>query len=85
MKTAIINALKLFEFTVKDLASVEENPQELKAKIYLTRGRGCIFLEGWETEVRRKKQKDGSLSFFRIDLPEPAYRAKFNANSWVRM
>ena len=81
---SIIKALKAFRLSAADILSIEKS-DNLKVKVYLKKGKGALFLEGWTEEVRRKRQPDGSLSFFRIQLPEPAYRVKWNNGSWVNL
>ena len=80
MNKHIIAALKLYKLSLKNLIRVEGD--NLKMKLILNGGRGCITLEGWEVEVRRKRQEDGSLSFYRIRLEEPRFRAKLNDYAW---
>ena len=80
MNKHIIAALKLYKLSLKNLIRVEGD--NLKMKLILNGGRGCITLEGREVEIRRKRQKDGSLSFFRIHLEEPRFRARLNDYSW---
>lgn len=80
----IVRALKVVGYSVKDVLHIADSQDgELKGKVYLKRGKGCLFLEGWESEVRRKRQKDGSLSFFRIQLDEPRWRVRLNDGSWT--
>lgn len=80
-QNVIVRALKEMGYTVKDIVRiVQEGP--LKSKVYLKGGKGCLFLEGWTTEVRRKRQKDGTYSFFRMELEEPRYRVRLNAGRW---
>lgn len=85
MNNNILKALKAFKLSIKDILNVEENEKELTYKVFLGKGKGCLLLEGHTEEVRRKRQKDGSLSFFRIQLPEPAYRVRWNSGSWVNL
>lgn len=80
MNKHIIAALKLYKLSLKNLIRVEGD--NLKMKLILNGGRGCITLEGREVEIRRKRQKDGSLSFFRVRLEEPRFRARLNDYPW---
>lgn len=80
--SVIIRALKEMGYTIKDVLSIATDKNPLKGRIYLKGGKGCIWLEGWTTEVRRKRQRDGSYSFFRMELEEPRYRMRLNAGRW---
>ena len=80
-QNVIVRALKEMGYTIKDvLRIVQDTP--LKGKVFLKGGKGCLWLEGWTTEVRRKRQRDGSYSFFRMELEEPRYRMRLNAGRW---
>lgn len=81
-QNVIIAALKTIGYTIKDVARIAPSKDPLKGKIYLNGGKGCLFLEGWTTEVRRKRQKDGKYSFFRMELEEPLYRVRLNDLRW---
>lgn len=82
--TIIATALKTFGMTPKDIQNIEKS-QELRGKIFLKNGKGCLFLEGWTSEVRRKRQKDGTYTFFRIELEEPRWRCRRNESSWTTL
>ena len=84
MKKLIAAILKTYKLSATDIKSIEGG-KDLKYKIYLNRGKGAIQVEGWTTEVRRKRQPDGRLSMYRINLPEPKYRAKLNDLAWVNL
>lgn len=77
----IVNAVKEFGYTLKDILRIEQE-NDLKGKVYLKNGKGCLFLEGWETEVRRKRTEDGRLVMFKLNLPEPRFRARLNNSRW---
>ena len=80
--TIIALALATYKLNIKDdLASVEEG-KDLTGKIYLKRGKGCLFLKGWTEEVRRKKLPNGRYSMYRFILAEPAYAVKWNKGAW---
>lgn len=81
MKKLIATILKTYKLSATDIKSVEGG-KDLKYKIFLNRGKGAIEVEGWTTEVRRKRQPDGRLSMYRITLPEPKYRARLNDLPW---
>ena len=84
MTTAITAALKAFKLSAADILSIEKS-KDLAGKVYLKKGKGALFLEGWTEEVRRKKQPDGSLSFFRLHLNRPAWRVRWNSGPWVNL
>lgn len=79
--TIITKALKLFRMSIKDVLRIET--KDLTAKVYLKGGRGCLYLEGWTSEMRRKRQKDGRYTFFRLQLEEPRYRVKLNSGGFL--
>ena len=84
MITAITAALKAFKLSAADIQSIEKS-KDLEGKVYLKKGKGALFFEGHTEEVRRKKQPNGSYSFFRLHLTRPAWRVRWNSGSWVNL
>lgn len=79
-KRAIIYALKECNLTAKDISSIEDG--DTKAKIYLQRGKGCIYVEQITTVFRRKKQPDGRMSMY-MTHPDNLYKYRYNVGKWA--